>query len=161
MKINRILVPVDFSEHSLRALDYAIDLAREHGSEVVLVHAVEPLAYGIGRWSEPTKLLEEWQANAAQELAEVEKRVLQHYPKCRSEIHFGIVHEVVADLVRKLKADLIVVSTHGRTGLDHMIMGSVAEKLVRYSPCPVLTVRAKLKPQRSRERRSGRGAKRA
>ena len=58
MKIERILVPTDFSEHSLAALKYAIELAREHESEVVLVHVVEPLPYGIARWYEPTKLLE-------------------------------------------------------------------------------------------------------
>lgn len=160
MKINRILVPLDFSEHSLRALDYAIDFAREHGSEVVLVHVVEPLAYGIGRWTEPTKLLEEWQQNAAREMAEIEKRTREKYPKCRGEIHFGIVHLVISDLVRKLKADLIIASTHGRTGMEHMIMGSVAEKLVRYCPCPVLIVRARLRQERVRKGARSRAAKR-
>ena len=58
MKIERIMVPTDFSEHSLVSLKYALDLARDHTSEVVLLHVVEPLPYGIARWSEPTKLLE-------------------------------------------------------------------------------------------------------
>jgi universal stress protein family protein len=60
MKIEHILVPVDFSDHSFAALKYAIELAREHTSEVVLVHVVEPLPYGIARFYEPTKLLEQY-----------------------------------------------------------------------------------------------------
>ena len=68
MKIERIMVPTDFSEHSLAALRYAIELTREHGPEVVLVHVVEPLPYGVARWSEPTKLLERYAETASAEL---------------------------------------------------------------------------------------------
>jgi universal stress protein A len=152
MKLKKILVPVDFSRHSLAALSYAIDLGQEQRAEIILVHVVEPLAYGMGRWTEPVKLLESWQAEASAELQRIEQQARQRYPKCRGEIHFGNVHQVLSDLARKLKADLIVVSTHGRTGLGHMVMGSVAEKIVRYAPCPVLIVRAKLAPARKQTR---------
>ena len=72
MKIERILVPTDFSEHSLAASKYAIELAREHESEVVLVHVVEPLPYGVARWYEPTKLLEHYGETASVELKRFE-----------------------------------------------------------------------------------------
>jgi universal stress protein A len=150
VRLNRILVPVDFSRHSLAALNYASDLAREHGSEVILVHVIEPLPYSVGRWTEASRLLEQRQEEAARELAGVEKHAVSKYPNCRGEIHFGDVHQVISNLVRKLHIDLIVVSTHGRTGLGHMVMGSVAEKIVRYAPCPVLTLKAKLRPRKHR-----------
>lgn len=141
MKIERILVPTDFSEHSLAALKYAIELAREHESEVVLVHVVEPLPYGVGRWYEPTKLLEDYGEMASVELERFEKQATQLYPKCRSELHFGVVHEVIGELVSKLKVDLIVMSMRGQTHLLDLLIGGTAEKLLRYAPCPVLRIR--------------------
>jgi nucleotide-binding universal stress UspA family protein len=141
MKIERILVPTDFSEHSLAALKYAIELAREHESEVVLVHVVEPLPYGVGRWYEPTKLLEDYGEMASVELERFEKQATQLYPKCRSELHFGVVHEVIGELVIKLKVDLIVMSMRGQTHLLDLLIGGNAEKLLRYAPCPVLRIR--------------------
>ena len=141
MKIERILVPVDFSEHSLAALKYAIELAREHESEVVIVHVVEPLPYGIARWYEPTKLLEHYGEVASGELVRFEKEATQLYSKCRSELHFGVVHEVVGELVSKLKVDLIVLSMRGQTHLLDLLIGGTAEKILRYAPCPVLRIR--------------------
>jgi universal stress protein A len=141
MKIERILVPVDFSEHSLAALKYAIELAREHGSEVVLVHVVEPLPHGIARWDDPTKLLERYGEAASGDLARFEKEATQLYPKCRSELHFGVVHEVLGQLVSKLKVDLIVISMRGQTHLLDLVIGGTAEKILRHAPCPVLRIR--------------------
>ena len=158
MKIDRILVPIDFSRQSLTALKYAVDLAREHQSEVILVHVLEPLPYGAERWNEPTKVLEERQKAAANELATIENRTAKEYPRCRKELHFGVIHQVICELVRKLKIDMIVLSTHGRTGLNHLIMGSEAEKLVRHAPCPVLTIKAQVQARSrgtQREARSG------
>ncbi len=141
MKIERILVPTDFSDHSLAALKYAIELAREHDSEVILVHVVEPLPYGVGRWYEPTKLIEDYGEIASGELQRFEKEAKQLYPKCRSELHYGVVYEVIGELVIKLKVDLIVISMRGQTHLLDLLIGDVAEKLLRYAPCPVLRIR--------------------
>jgi nucleotide-binding universal stress UspA family protein len=141
MKIERILVPVDFSKHSLDALKYAIELAREHGSEVVLVHVVEPLPYGVARWNEPTKLLEHYREVASDDLEHFDKEAKQLYAKCRSELHFGVVHEVLRELVSKLTVDLIVMSMRGQTHLLDLLIGGTAEKILRYAPCPVLRIR--------------------
>ncbi len=141
MKIERILVPVDFSEHSLAALKYATELAREHESEVLLVHVVEPLPYGIARWDEPTKLLEHYGEVALGELRRFEKEATQIYPQCRSELHFGVVHEVIGELVSKLTVDLIVISMRGTTHLLDLLIGGTAEKILRHAPCPVLRIR--------------------
>ena len=142
MKIERILVPTDFSEHSLAALKYALELAREHGSEVVLVHVVEPLPYGITRWYEPTKLLEQYGETASVELKRFENEATQLYPKCRSELHFGVVLDVIGELVGKLKVDLIVMSMRGQTHLLDLLIGGTADAILRYAPCPVLRIRA-------------------
>lgn len=141
MKIERIMLPTDFSNHSLAALKYAIELAREHESEVILVHVVEPLPYGIARWYDPTKLLEHYGEVASGELARCEQEAKQMYPKCRSELHFGVVHEVIGELVSKLGVDLIVMSMRGQTHLLDLLIGGIAEKILKYAPCPVLRIR--------------------
>ena len=140
MKIERIPVPTDFSGHSLTALKYAIDLAREHDSEVVLVHVVQPLPYGATSWYEPTKLLERYGEEASGELERFEREASELYPKCRSELHFGVVHEVIGELVGKLKIDLMVMSMRGQTHLIDLLIGGTAEKLLRYAPCPILRI---------------------
>jgi universal stress protein A len=142
MKIERIMVPTDFSEHSRVSLRYALDLARDHASEVVLLHVVEPLPYGVGRWSEPTKTLEQYAETASAELKRFEQEATQLYPQCRSELHFGVVHEVIGELVRKFNVDLLVISMRGRTHLLDLLIGGTAEKILRYAPCPVLRIRA-------------------
>lgn len=138
MKIVRILVPVDFSEHSLRALKYAIELAREHESEVVLVHVVAPLPRGAARWSDATKLLEHHGEKASKQLKRFEKEATHLYPQCRSELYFGVVHEVIEELVRKLKVDLVVISMRGQKPLLDLLIGGTADQLLRRAPCPVL-----------------------
>jgi universal stress protein A len=142
MKIERIMVPTDFSRHSFEALKYAIELAREHGSEVVMVHVVEHLPYGTGRWSEPVKLLEHYAETAKGELERFANEATRLYPKCRSELHFGVVHEVIGELVGKLKVDLVVISVRGQTHLIDLLIGGTAEKILRYVPCPVLRIRS-------------------
>ena len=154
MKLETILVPTDFSRHSLAAVQYAVDLGQAYQADIVLVHAIEPVPRGLGRWREPTQLLERWQEEASARLDRLQRQIIKRYPRCRSEIHFGTIYEVIAKLVRKLPADLIIVATHGRTGLSHVVMGSVAEKIVRHASCPVLIVRAKFAAPRKRVQRT-------
>ena len=130
----------DFSPRSFAALERTIDLAREHDSEIVLVHVIESLPYGVGHSSDPTKLLERLAEDGRNQLAGFTERALSLYPKCTSELHFGIVHQVISELARKLNADLIVVAAGSQRGLLERILGSLAEKLVRQAPCPVLAV---------------------
>ncbi len=151
MRIKRLLVPVDFSESSAKALDFAIDLALMHRAELLLVHVIEPMNYAVPRWiPEPTALLEEQRREAGGKLAELEAHAREKRVRCRSEIHFGVVYEMIAELARDSGADMIVIATHGRTGLAHMIIGSVAERVIRYAPCPVVVVRTLEAPRRTR-----------
>jgi len=140
MKIERILVPTDFSQRSLAALERAIDLAREHDSEIMIVHVIEPLPYGVDRWSDSTQLLEHCAEDGRNQLARLTKRAVALYPKCTSEVHFGILHETISELARKLNVDLIVVAARSRHGFFERIRASLAERLLRQAPCPVLAV---------------------
>jgi universal stress protein A len=140
MKMQRILVPIDFSSGSFAALERAIDLAREHQSDIVLVHVIEPLPSATGRWSDPTQLLEHSAEEARKRLGCVAERIRQIHPRCCSELRFGYPAEAISDLAKQLKVDLIVVAAGAQTGLFQKILRSLAEKLVRQAPCPVLAV---------------------
>ncbi len=141
MKLERIMVPTDLSPGSFAAVKYAIDMASEHEAEVVLVHVVEQLPRGIGRRYKPTKLLEQYAETAKDDLDRLGKEATQLYPKCRTELHFGVVHDVITALVTKLKVDLVVMSMRRHVHpLNHLISG-VGEKILRHVPCSVLRIR--------------------
>jgi nucleotide-binding universal stress UspA family protein len=142
MKIKRLLVPVDFSDSSAKLLKFAIEFARMHEAEMLLVHVIEPMNYAVPRWlPEPTTLLEEQRKEAAAKIARLADRARAGRVRCTGEVHFGVVYEVIADLARDSRADMIVIATHGRTGLAHMIIGSVAERVIHNAACPVLVLR--------------------
>jgi len=142
MKIKRLLVPVDFSDSSTKLIDYAIEFARMHRAELILLHVIEPMNYAVPRWlPEPTTLLEEQRKEAATKLDSLERRVRAKRLKCSVEVHFGVVYEVIAHFARQCGADMILIATHGRTGLAHMIIGSVAERVIHNATCPVLVLR--------------------
>ena len=151
MKIKRIVVPTDFSNDSLKALDYAIDFAHSHDAELLLVNVVEPIR-NTRMLPDVSELLEQRRTEAAERIAALEKRTQQRYRNCRSEIHFGVPYEVIAEVAKKSGADLIIIATHGHTGLYHLFLGSVAERVVRIAECPVLTVRSAIVPERAHRR---------
>lgn len=154
MKIKRLLVPVDFSDSSAKLIDFAIEFARMHAAELKLLHVIEPMNYAVPRWiPEPTALLEEQRKEAAAQLARLEQRARAKRINCSSEVHFGVVYEVIADFARTSEADMILIATHGRTGLAHMIIGSVAERVIHNATCPVLVLRT-IEPRRRRRGKS-------
>ncbi len=135
--IKRILVPVDFSPASLAGLQYAIELGKPFDAVVTILFVVEPL-YSAGDMG---LLLEEGQRRGREELDRLEQRLKKRGVECRAMVQIGTPYQVIADAAVRQKADLIVMATHGRTGLSHLVMGSVAERVVRTARCPVLTVR--------------------
>jgi nucleotide-binding universal stress UspA family protein len=161
MKIKRLLVPVDFSDSSAKLLRFAIDFARMHEAEMLLVHVIEPMNYAVPRWlPEPTTLLEEQRKEAAAKITRLTERARAGRVKCTGEVHFGVVYEAIADLARRSGADMIVIATHGRTGLAHMIIGSVAERVIHNATCPVLVIRT-LKLRRDPRRQRAKAVARA
>ena len=144
MKITKIVVPTDFSEYSLWALERAKAFASQFGAEIVLVHVVEtPIyptaAFGVGAADLPA-IREEVRTNLQEQL---DKLVGEHFPagKGRGVLRDGIPFAEILETAEQEKADLIVIATHGHTGIKHLLLGSTAEKVVRKAHCPVMTVR--------------------
>ncbi len=146
MAVKRILVPVDFSTDSLHALRYARDLLTQLRAELVVLHVVDqtylagtPELY-VANPQLARLLDEQWRAGSGhveQLAAELKKKGL----RVRALAKRGAPAQVIVETAKRTATDLIVMGTHGRTGLAHVLIGSVAEKVVRAAPCPVLTVR--------------------
>lgn len=141
--IKRILVPIDFSEYSLGALDYARRFAKTFGAELLLLHVVEPTVYpadfGFGQIGIPN-LEEELRKHSSEELERLRKKTSDVPTRC--SVRTGKPFWEIIESAREEKADLIIIASHGHTGVEHILFGSTAEKVVRKAHCPVLTVRA-------------------
>jgi universal stress protein A len=140
--IHRILVPIDFSPCSTAAFEYALGLAGPLGAEVVALHAWEPpLHVGVDTLvfipeGPPESLSKVAHDTAAREM---ERFLIGHGDRARGRVEIGAPVEVI--LAESRDYDLIVMGTHGRSGIAHLLLGSVAERIVRRATCPVLTVR--------------------
>lgn len=145
VQIRRIVCPTDFSPTARHACDYAAELARSFGAELVLLHVIPELNYptrSFGMAVAFPHLREELHQRSRDELAAEAKR-FDPSLKVVTEVRDGISHEQVLDCAKAHQADLIVMGTHGHTGLAHMVLGSTAERVVRMADCPVMTVRSK------------------
>jgi universal stress protein A len=144
MTIRRILVPTDFSADADAAFDYAVALARTFGASVHLVHVVEdPLAAGM--WSSEiyTTEIAGLQVNLVRDAeARLNRAVPETAVSVSTEVRTGNAAREILAAARESKTDLIVMGTRGRTGFAHIVMGSVAERVVRLALCPVLTLKA-------------------
>jgi universal stress protein A len=159
MAIKRILVPTDFSPDSLHALAYARDLSRAFHAELLLLHVVDQtyLAGAPGlRVANPAlaKLLDDQWQIAKTHMARLGADLESKGQRLQTLTKRGSPAQVIADAAKRAAADLIVMGTHGRTGLSHVLLGSVAEKVVRTAACPVLTVRRAVGKRRIRGARS-------
>jgi nucleotide-binding universal stress UspA family protein len=146
--IKTILLPSDGSECSGKATAYALSFARQYGARVVALHVIDQ------RWQEQTrvafaevgqdltqKIRNGYEAEARRILREVADAAEKAGVPVETRIVTGVPFEDIVRLGQELPADLIIMGTHGRTGMSHLLLGSVAEKVVRKAPCPVLTVR--------------------
>lgn len=141
MTFGRILVATDFSESSRRALELAIQLAQQFGSELTLMHSWEPpnYSYAAGLYL-PVDIVSPIETAAAAHLEEATSELKLRMPAAKSLLREGAAWEEVLGAAAQVQADLIVMGTHGRSGLERALLGSVAEKVVRTSLVPVLTV---------------------
>ena len=146
---NKILSATDFSEDSSLALSYAEELARRFNSELIVLHVDQPLppvmvspdmgpVMDVGAM---TRIAEEQRLLAQKELDKIINRMRDSGLKARSLLKVGSPFLEVIRTAQSEGAELIVMGTHGRTGLAHVLMGSVAERVVQKAPCPVLTIR--------------------
>jgi universal stress protein A len=146
LTLRRILVPIDFSGKSRQALEMAVPLAEQYGGRILLLHVVPP------------PMISTWQAipggehyltmnmatvidRARKELAVLATRHVPLALRGQTLVRQGNAYGEITEAARRLNVDLIVISTHGHTGMKRMLIGSVAERVVRHAPCAVLTAR--------------------
>jgi len=144
--IKKILCPTDFSENSEHALKYALTLATLSQAELRLFHVVEPITYPQStELFEPVldevELMMKMEAAFQTQLEDQVSALKDEYSKITGKIVTGNTFLAIIQAARDESVDIIVMGTHGRTGLAHVLIGSVAEKVVREAPCPVLTVK--------------------
>jgi universal stress protein A len=144
-RLKKILVPVDFSDCATKALRYAIPFAHQHGAEVVLLYVAPSTSYAGGEYGiiDVTAIDAEVRASGERRLKDFAAEELPADLTAQTLVRSGSPTSEIVDLAAELPADLIVISTHGYSGLKHVFLGSVAEHVVRHAPCPVLVVREK------------------
>jgi nucleotide-binding universal stress UspA family protein len=141
-RFNHILVPIDFSRPSLKAIPYALAISRQFGADVHLLHVTD-----TSQQPPPTLLTlplvpqAEWNRRLMKRLKAVALKYRTNCNVSTLEPRSGTAYEEICATARELKADLIVIATHGYTGYRRAFLGSTAERVVQHSPCPVLVVR--------------------
>jgi nucleotide-binding universal stress UspA family protein len=147
MEIKSILFPTDFSEGSSQALQYAVDMAKRYGAKLYLLHVIYDIAKAAG-WYVPhismDQMYKDIEQGAKKELERFGIEEVGGFKDSERNIVTGVPHEEIINFANKNKIDLIVIGTHGRKGIDRIIFGSTAAQVVRFAPCPVLTVRIPL-----------------
>ncbi len=149
IEIKSILTATDFSEHSALAVQYASQLAHRLGSELHLLHVLteivpagpDPLLMPVM----PTEYYADSEAQARKSLETVLNPAWERPASVFTSVRWGSPVETLVSYATDHKISLIVIATHGRTGLSHAILGSVAEQIMREAPCPVLTIRTGLR----------------
>ena len=148
IELDRILVPIDFSEHSRKALQYAIPFAQQFKASIDLVYVVEPTVYpadfSFGQVGFPA-IEDELRKRGGEELDDLLRHEIGKRVKAKRAIRTGKAFYEILQYAKEEAIDLIIIATHGHTGIEHALFGSTAEKVVRKAPCPVLVVRTEEK----------------
>ncbi len=144
MKIEKILFPTDFSEGSYHALPYVVDLAKHYNAKLYIIHVIHDIFKATDSHiphissDEIYKEISDWAGKEIEKCCVEALRGLQNVEKM---VLKGVPYEEIIKLAEKEEADMIVIGTYGRKGLERLLFGSTAEKVVRNAPCPVMTVR--------------------
>lgn len=152
-RVKRILAPTDLSQLSTLGVRYALELARDISAEVVIYFAID---LG-GDWKDRYATAMRYRDMVDDTRRQLDKFLAQNFSDCidlvevRQLVEIGMPFKNIVETAENEKIDLIVMSTHGRTGLSHMMLGSVAEKVVARAPCPVLVVPGRGRPMRTAE----------
>ena len=147
-EIKKILVPIDFSDYSKSALKYAVNFAKRFNAELFLIYVVEPIIYppdfSMGQIAIPTLDLG-MDKRAAEELNKLAEKEIPKELIANTIVKTGKPFIEIIESAGEENIDLIIIATHGHTGVEHILFGSTAEKVVRKAPCPVLTLREPVK----------------
>lgn len=148
LEIKRVLVPIDFSDYSKSSLKYAVSFVKQFKAELLLIYVVEPVIYppdfSLGQIAIPTVDLE-MDKRAIEELNKLAQKEIPSELKAKTIVKTGKPFIEIIETASEENIDLIIIATHGHTGVEHILFGSTAEKVVRKAPCPVLTIREPVK----------------
>jgi universal stress protein A len=138
--LKNILVPLDFSEMSLKSLQYAVPFAKQFGAKLTLLHVVQPPTY-TPEMPFPPSIRSEHTVAIEKQLEDIRTKIVPRDLAVDIAVRHNFVFDGILEVAREIRADLIITTTHGYTGLKHLLIGSTAENIVRRAPCPVLVVR--------------------
>ncbi|MEZ5404635.1 MAG: universal stress protein [Verrucomicrobiia bacterium] len=141
--LKKILVPIDFSQPCLKAMDYALVLAQHFGSQIILVHVIRKINPATRIVVDRPKLQNRLKEEGQRLLNTFVKKHICLKVSLDKIIRTGVPFDEIVMTAKRYNVDAIVIATHGYSGLKHITMGSTAERVVRYAPCPVLVVREK------------------
>lgn len=136
-----ILCPTDFSEESCHAIEYGVRFAKVSDGTLLLAHVIHVPSGELYQPDLHVITFDEAKSRALARLQELRETRGGRYPKCELLVEVGDPFDVLMNIAQQRQVDLIVISTHGRTGLHHLVIGSVTEKIIRQAPCPVFVVR--------------------
>jgi nucleotide-binding universal stress UspA family protein len=141
-KPQKILVPIDFSDNSKVALPYAVQYATQFGARIFLLYVVEPAPFLTDLRDVPTALSDKQVALMARtDLEAIAALEIDAAVPVEQFVKLGKAYQEIVALAEEAKVDLIIMATHGYTGLKHTLLGSTTERVVHHAPCPVLVVR--------------------
>jgi nucleotide-binding universal stress UspA family protein len=142
MELRKILIPLDFSDHSRQALRWGMSLAKKYGAQMLLLHVIpEVLEEVSARESAGERLVIDLTAEIEAQLQEIAYQEVREGGSMQVKVLDGKPAEEILRVAHEEAVDLIIMGTHGRTGLPHLLLGSIAEAVVRAAPCPVFTVK--------------------
>ncbi len=152
VKVKRMLVPTDFSDCSQEAMGYAVSLAQAFQATVFLLHVMEPPAYGLDFTLTPPDVAPDVRQRLVERMEQWVDRMKNLGIEVEGHLVGGVPFVEIIKAAKRHEADLIVMGTHGRTGLAHLWLGSTAEQVIQRSHCPVVTVKAARQPSLSLEK---------
>lgn len=144
MQFRHILAPTDFSEYSKQAVTSALELARKFGAKLTILHVIELPPYPIEGYVPPSlsvTFMDDLERQATADLAQLAPEAEAANVEVARVIAVGTPYHKIIETAEAEQVDLIVMATAGRTGFSHLVMGSIAERVVRTATCPVLTIR--------------------
>ncbi len=141
VEFGKILIPTDFSESAENASLYALSLAEKYGSKIYVAHVIEPFTYTSDLGIDMGDQYQVMEATAKKFLDDIVTSIKEKHIDVEGILLSGEPFVEIIKYVKQEQINLIIMATHGRSGIEHMLLGSVAEKVVRKSPCPVLTVK--------------------
>jgi nucleotide-binding universal stress UspA family protein len=153
-EIKKVLVPIDFSDYSKSSLKYAVNFAKHFQASLILIYVVEPVIYppdfSMGQIAIPAAGLE-MDKRAKEELDKLAQKEISSDVSVQKIVKTGKPFIEIIETASEENVDLIIIATHGHTGVEQILFGSTAEKVVRKAPCPVLTLREPAKGFRFKE----------